>query len=355
MAESPLTITHVVRSDAFAGVERYVCEVANGLSGRGHHTKVIGGDPARMKVELAAEVSFTPAASTAQVWNKLARGGRVDLVHAHMTASELAAVMARPWHRAPIVSTRHFAKSRGRRWPTASVASMVGRRLARQIAISEFVAAGIGEDATVVYNGVANQPAAPLEQPRALMMQRLQPEKTPEVGLRAWAGSGLGERGWVLLVAGSGSLEGELRRQAADAGVGDTIVFLGQVRDTDALLDSASILLATAPAEPFGLAVAEAMAHGVPVVAAAGGAHGELLGESAFLFEPGDAVAAGEGVAQLAEDSELRRREGERLRERQRALFSLDGHLDRLEEIYRATIVGAESPAVAIRAKEPVA
>ena len=47
-----LSVVQVVRSDAFAGVERYLCQVANGLDSRGHHLTVIGGDPDRMRAEL---------------------------------------------------------------------------------------------------------------------------------------------------------------------------------------------------------------------------------------------------------------------------------------------------------------
>ena len=60
----------------------------------------------------------------------------------------------------------------------------------------------------------------------------------------------------------------------ADAlGVADSVDFVGQVADTDRLLGESSVVLAPAPEEPFGLSVVEAMAHGVPVVAADGGAH----------------------------------------------------------------------------------
>ena len=45
----------MVVTDAFAGVERYVCQVANGLAARGHRVDAIGGDPDRMRAELDDE------------------------------------------------------------------------------------------------------------------------------------------------------------------------------------------------------------------------------------------------------------------------------------------------------------
>ncbi len=71
---------------------------------------------------------------------------------------------------------------------------------------------------------------------------------------------------------------------------------VGHVAETDALLAGASILLAPAPREPFGLSVVEAMAHGLPVVAAGGGAHLETVGDDGLLFPRGDTGGSGSGA-----------------------------------------------------------
>ena len=331
-----LEIAHVVRGDTFAGVERYVCTVANALSARGHRVRVVGGDP-RMRSELHEEVLHATAPSTFAVFSALRFGSRPALVHAHMTAAEAAAVAALPRHRTPIVSTRHFPDPRGRRIPKV-LARVIRNRLAEQVAISRFVVRGIGEPCVLIHNGVAARAAAALEQPHVLMMQRLDPEKEPELGIRAWARSGLAQRGWHLTVAGEGRLLGALRSLAQELGVSKSVSFPGWAADTDALLEGSSIFLAPPPAEPFGLAVVEAMAHGVPVVAADGGAHPETVGGDGSLFPPGDVDAASERLAALAEDPTLRRTEGERLRLRQRELFSLDRHVDALEELYLSVL-----------------
>ena len=101
-----------------------------------------------------------------------------------------------------------------------------------------------------------------------------------------------------------------MRTLAHELGVTDSIDFVGQIADTDRLLGESSVVLATPPAEPFGLSVVEAMAHGVPVVAAAGGAHVETMGDAGMLFPPGDARAAARCAGQLAADPDLRRKVG---------------------------------------------
>jgi glycosyltransferase involved in cell wall biosynthesis len=337
--ERPIwSIVHVVRSDAFAGVERYVCSVANELAARGHSVSVIGGDPRRMRAELDGGVGNASARSIGGTWFRLVAHDPVRLVHAHMTAAEIAAVFSRMRHRSPIVATRHFPGARGR-GPLGRIArTFVERALAAQIAISQFVADGIREPTTVIPNGVPSQPQAELTEPRVLMIQRLEEEKAADVGLRAWAAGGLGERGWRLTIAGSGRLESELRRLTGELGISRSVEFIGRVTKTDSLFASTSIVLAPAPAEPFGLAVVEAMAHGIPVVAAAGGAHLETVRSDGCLFTPGDFHTASAALTRLATDARERRELGVALRERQQALFSLDRHVDALEQLYASVL-----------------
>jgi glycosyltransferase involved in cell wall biosynthesis len=220
--------------------------------------------------------------------------------------------------------------------------TVVYRSLAEQIANSRFVADRIEEPSVVIHNGVPSRPQAELRARRVLMMQRLEHEKAPEIGVVAWAESGLAGQGWEFAIAGSGRLEPRIRRMCAELGVGRSVQFLGNVEDTDSLLSESSILLAPAPADSFGLAVVEAMAHGIPVVAAGGGGHRETVGPDGCLFPPGDAPAAASHLARLGNDQDLRRSVGERLRVRQRRLFSLEMHVAKLEELYASVCYRAD-------------
>lgn len=332
---APVSVAQVVRSDGFAGVERYICQVSNGLSARGHRVTVIGGDPSRVRSELDPSIEFHPAATVLQVARALVSERRVDVVHVHMTATEGAAWLAKPFLRGPVVATRHFADERGSSRLNRTLARIAAKVIARDIAISEFVARSIDGPTVLLYNGVPDMPQADLESPVVVMLQRLNAEKQPEVGLRIWAASGLWAAGWRLVVAGSGDREAGLQQLADDLGVATSVHFAGRIADTDQLLDESSILLATAPDEPFGLSVVEAMAHGVPVVAARGGAHIETVADDSLLFRPGDIDGGAATLTRLSSDLELRRRVGAQLRQRQQQLFALGGHLDGLEAIYR--------------------
>ena len=333
-----LSIVHVVVTNSFAGVERYVCQVVNELAARGHQVATIGGDPQRMHEELVGGVESLPAHTLTRAAIALARSGKADIVHVHMTAAEGAAWLARPLQRAPLVATRHFASDRGSSAVVRALSRVTSRSISRDIAISAFVAERISGTSTLIPNGVPDQPQADLQSNTAVMLQRLNSEKAPEVGVRAWSLSGLGDLGWRLVIAGDGELRPSLSRLADQLGVAQSVEFLGQVTGTDHLLADASVLLAPAPEEPFGLSVVEAMAHGIPVVAARGGAHLETVGDDGVLFAPGDPAAAAAGLVTLSRDRSLRMRMGADLRRRQQERYSLSSHTDQLEDLYRQVV-----------------
>lgn len=342
---SQVSVVHLVVTEGFAGVERYVCQVANQLAARGHRVTTLGGDSHRMRAELADGITNRPAATLVGAARALAGLDGVDIVHVHMTSAEGAAWLARRITRseqsrsAPIVATRHFASDRGSNIIAGALARVTSRSISLDIAISRFVAAGISGPSVVIPNGVEDRPQAPLVAKTVTMLQRLDTEKAPAVGIRAWALSRLADEDWRLTVAGSGRLRSSLVELASEMGVTDSVDFVGRIDDTDRLLSESSVLLAPAPAEPFGLSVVEAMAHGLPVVAARGGAHVETVGDHGMLFAVDQSDAAGGALRRLAHDPALRRQVGARLRQRQHRLFSLAGHVDRLEEIYRQLVI----------------
>ncbi len=339
-SEPALTVVHVVVTGGFAGVERYICQVAGALDRRGHRIHTIGGDPARMRSELPETVSNRPARHLLTAAAALATFRDADLVHLHMTAAEGAGWLSRPRQRAPFVATRHFAAGRGSSPTARGLARMTSRAISRDIAISRFVADSITSPSVIIPNGVPDRPQARLETPTVVMLQRLDTEKAPDVGIRAFALSGLGRQGWRLVVAGEGALRPSLRQLVDDLGMAGCVELVGHVTGTDELLAKSSVLLAPAPREPFGLSVVEAMAHGLPVVAADGGAHVETVGDDGVLFPSGDAEAAAAALRRLGGDPTLRRTVGEALRRRQQDRYSLSRHVDNLEQLYREVVEG---------------
>jgi glycosyltransferase involved in cell wall biosynthesis len=92
--------------------------------------------------------------------------------------------------------------------------------------------------------------------------------------------------------------------------------------------------------ETFGIVAAEAMSHGIPVVASRIGALPEVVrdGETGLLAEPGDASDFAEKISRLWNDASLARRLGSEARRRVASEFTYQAHCDRLLRTYSAVI-----------------
>lgn len=347
-------VVHAVASDGFAGVERFVTRLAGAQARAGHRVLVCGGPPARMRAELPDGVDYRPAGGVLGVARVLARH-RADVVNVHMTATELAALLghlaraARGWRPVPVVATRHFALVRavgsGRLGPP--LARAISPQITAQIAVSRFVAAAIDGPSTVVLPGVPDGDGpvdAGLREPVVLLAQRLEPEKHTDEALRVFARSGLADRGWQLHVAGGGSERRGLVELGCRLGIASSVRFLGFRSDVDELLARAGVLLAPNPGEHLGLSVLEAMAAGLPVVAAGAAGHLETLGlvPEARLHPPGDVDTAAGLLSDLAGDPDARTAYATAQRALQRERFSLDRQVAETDAVYRR-VLGAGS------------
>jgi glycosyltransferase involved in cell wall biosynthesis len=129
-----------------------------------------------------------------------------------------------------------------------------------------------------------------------------------------------------------------LRQRVLELGLAEQVIFLGLRDDIPEVLAAVDVLVhcPTAP-EPFGRAVAEAMAVGCPVVAARCGGIPEIVGDNVtgFLVPPGDTQGFASAVVQLLKDSALRERFGRAGRHRAEALFSIGAHTTRILDAYR--------------------
>jgi glycosyltransferase involved in cell wall biosynthesis len=174
----------------------------------------------------------------------------------------------------------------------------------------------------------------------ALVVSRLAPEKGVDVAIDACRAAGM-----ALVIAGDGPQRAQLEARAGDranrGAAGDAsaasraaagVTFAGHVDDAELARLRAGASIALVPsrsAETFGLAAAEAMAAGVPVVASRVGALDELVEQDA-LVAPGDADALALAIGRLAGD----RAAAERGLQRVRAMCSPSVVADALARVY---------------------
>ncbi|MBI3601172.1 MAG: glycosyltransferase family 4 protein [Nitrospinae bacterium] len=126
-----------------------------------------------------------------------------------------------------------------------------------------------------------------------------------------------------LIVIGRGIDENYFKREAEKNGVGDLIRFAGQREDIHKFYASADIFVLPAIYEPFGMAIAEAMASGLPVVVSRQTGISEIIsdGEDGILLDRPDAPEEiAHRLLPLIRDSEMRLKIGQRARKKAESL-----------------------------------
>ncbi|MFF6998948.1 glycosyltransferase [Streptomyces sp. NPDC008313] len=176
-----------------------------------------------------------------------------------------------------------------------------------------------------------------------LYLGRLAEAKGVRLLMAAWdeiaAGGGAGV---PLVIAGTGPLEPEVAAWAAGR---DDVRYVG-LYDTaqcrQAVARSVAVVAPSTWLEAFGLVVVEAMAAGVPVVAAGHGAFVELVedGVTGLLHRPGEVASLASCLRRITADPVLGGEMGRAARRRYERDFSPAVGLERLVEEYRTAIAG---------------
>ena len=139
-----------------------------------------------------------------------------------------------------------------------------------------------------------------------------------------------------LAIVGEGSERDRLTARIARHALGDRIALLGLRRDVPALLGASDIYVHAAVDEAFGLAVVEAMAAGLPVIAVAGRGPAEIVedGATGRVVPPGSVADMAAAMRDLARDRDLRRRMSARARSAVLSRFSREAMRDAYRALY---------------------
>ncbi len=128
-------------------------------------------------------------------------------------------------------------------------------------------------------------------------------------------------------------------------GLRDRVLFMGNQDQVVPLLSVADLFLLPSEQESFGLAAAEAMACGVPVVASRVGGLPEVVvdGETGFLCPVGDVEAMATRALQILRDPDLQRQMGDAGAMRVQDEFCAGKIVPLYEQVYRQ-VVGVPAP-----------
>ena len=146
---------------------------------------------------------------------------------------------------------------------------------------------------------------------------------------------------WTAVVSGRATgehrdFESGLRRAIDEAGLGERIVFLGEVPDIKVWYRRLSLYVAPSRNEGFGLTPLEAMASQTAAVTSDAGAYREMIvpGVNGAIVDAGDGDALRTAIGPYLADPEMTRQTGLRALEHVRKHFALEREAQALNTIY---------------------
>lgn len=168
------------------------------------------------------------------------------------------------------------------------------------------------------------------------IVARLYPEKNHQLLLRAFARIAQEKPEAKLLIVGDGVEEQEIASTIARLGLGERVRMLGVRRDIPVILAASDAFVLCSDREGLPIAVLEAMAAGLPVIATRVGDLPQVVREkvTGLIVPPGDEFALAGAMAEVLADPERARRMGHAGRATVEAQYSLTQMVALHEELY---------------------
>lgn len=353
---SGYTVLHLITPHRFAGAEKQVALLCDGLINRGH--RVFVGGPSRVPLFEAflekRQVPFIPMriqgkinlTAQGQVMRQARRLG-ADLVHTHLSSASRCGLAAA--RKLGLPSIGHVHGMNSARWYRDADIVLAGTH-----GIADHMRAGgiPDEKLRVIYYAIDPDEFAAVpsreeargnlgiagDQPVIGVAASLIPRKGHRHLLEAVALLQKRFPDISCLIIGHGPLRDSLEDQAKALNIRSAIHFLGWVSsalDIMAALDV--IVLPSTEIEGFGVCLVEAGYLHVPGVASRlpGVSEAVLDEETGFLAEVGDARSLADRIGELLADEKLRRSMGRRAHERTKELFTLERMAAANEALYR--------------------
>jgi glycosyltransferase involved in cell wall biosynthesis len=362
-----MRILQISSASSFGGGERYVVDLVNALSARGHDlfVAVRPKSPLVQHLHLPTEnIKTLPLRNaldpqSARALAKIVKEHKIDVVHAHMARDYSLAAYAVRRRPAKFVVTRHVL------FPLNKLHSRILGRVHKIIAVSGAVARQLqgqrlvpDERIAVVHNGINverfAQASVDFDRSSFLDGKNIPPDsllvssigelrklKRHDDFIRAAALVSNQVSNVHFVVAGvdtspKGETMSELVQLVAELKLQGRVHFPGWLDDADKLLCATDVFVSTSETESFGLSIVEAMAAGLPVVTTRTEGAQEVVeaGATGLLVPIGDIEQIAGSICGLLTDATERRKLGGQAAVRARERFSLGRMVDEIEKIY---------------------
>ena len=295
---------------------------------------------------------------------RILRERRIDVLHSHLFYSSLFASPVGKLCRVPLVVETPHVRERWRRGLKSGfvVDRLVGRFVDQYIAVSEANRRYLIEEKglppqniVVIHNGcdverfnphhpvprgLRQSLRLPDDDPLLVVIGRLEPQKGHQVLFEALPSIHAEFPRTRVVCVGDGALRAELERRVADAGLADSVRFVGQQGNVEDWFALADLTVLPSFYEGLPLAAIESLAAGRPVVATAGDGTPEIVvdGATGLTVPPGDPRALARAICQLLSDPGRREKFALAGREWVLERFRKDRQVQRTEALYQLAL-----------------
>ena len=369
-----MRILQVSSARHFGGGERHFVDLTNGLAARGHElfVAVVPDSPLRVSLKNIPDqkifhLSSTNALNIAGVWGlaKFVRQNQIEIIHAHMARDyPPAALTAARAPGAKLVISRHVL------FPLGQIHKLTRRRVARVIAVSDAVATAVRDQnifderqIRVVRNGIDLIRFVNVSESREVGIATGPSigERTgavPRVGVLGELSKTKGQTDFVraaalvnqqhpdvdFVIAGKDNSGGNNRRELDElirrAALQDRVKMIESDIDVPSFLRTLDVFVSASHSEAFGLAIVEAMAAQVPVVATQTAGASEIIeDEKTGLLAPiGEPEQLAQKINALLDNPAQRASLRNNARQMVSQRFALERMIAETEAVYREAL-----------------
>ncbi len=363
-----LNITHCVETLHRGGLEHVVLDLVERQQAQGHRCQVVclfeGGLLVERFQSLGVPVRVChkkagPDLAAVRRLRSYVRSHATDVLHTHNRTVHYYAVLATLGSRPrAVVNTSHGMGADSAKDRRERLFAFCASRTDRIVAVSEMVRErmqrrGLPTDKLVVaYNGIeADSYPGPSAQARSRLraelglpadarllgtVGRLDRLKDPATLIRAFSRLQAERSDTALLIIGDGALRSDLEELVAELRLGGNVRFLGDRDDVPELLAGLDLFAMSSLSEGFSIALLEACASSLPIVATRVGGNPEIIidGTNGLLVPSADPAALARAIQALLDDPVRARRLGAAGRKWVLEHATLDAMTARYAEIY---------------------
>ncbi|MBU2541470.1 MAG: glycosyltransferase [Candidatus Omnitrophica bacterium] len=176
-----------------------------------------------------------------------------------------------------------------------------------------------------------------------LNVGRLHPQKGQLYLLEAFNLASKDNPRLKLIIIGKGNLEEELKNKVTDSSLKERVMFLEDRRDIAEIMAASDIFVFPSLYEGFGIALVEAMAVGLPIIASDIDSLKEIVSDrkEAILVQKQNPKILADAISELVRDEKLRRHLGENARKKAFELFNAKGLVRKLQTFYEERLTNA--------------